>query len=358
MIRCAWFLTDLRGGGAERVPLLLGRTFGETHLEVVLLKNVVEHMVPSDGPRIVALSDGRASLYRSAVPIFRRAVRVASKADILVAGLEWAPTYFATACGLASRTPFVAVVQTDLGRFYAERRAEHPPWALRWCLNRASAVVAVSEDARTSLVNLGVHERRLTVIRNPAPAWGMSRAADRGLRRILTVGSLKPIKGIDVAVSASAQLRDRAIEWEFVGDGPERPRLIALAHALGVAEMVRFTGFAPDVRPHYTAADIFVLPSRTEGSPLVLAEAMAAGLPIVATRCGTGVEALLGDGRAGILVPADEPQALADAVRALLDDPAQARRLGAGAAERAKEFSAEAIAGHYESLFREVLGRG
>jgi glycosyltransferase involved in cell wall biosynthesis len=138
----------------------------------------------------------------------------------------------------------------------------------------------------------------------------------------------------------------------LVGDGPEREALIALARNKGVA--LTMAGQISDVAPYFAAADVFVLPSHSEGSPNVLLEAMAAGLPVVATAVG-GVPDTVTDGEQALLVPAAQPQAMADAIRRLLTDGNLALRLGTSARERATaQFSPEARVRRIAEIYRRV----
>lgn len=116
-----------------------------------------------------------------------------------------------------------------------------------------------------------------------------------------------------------------------------------------------FVGWSEDVRSHLAGVDLLVLPSRSEGFPLTIVEAMLAGLPVVATRVGSVPEAVR-DGETGLLVARDDPVALAAALRRLADDPHQRRRMGArGRRVAAASFTVEAMAGAYEALYADVL---
>jgi glycosyltransferase involved in cell wall biosynthesis len=112
----------------------------------------------------------------------------------------------------------------------------------------------------------------------------------------------------------------------IVGDGPERRALLAAAESAGIADRVIFAGHVEDVRPYYKMADVMALPSYTEGSPNVLLEAMAAGVPIVATAVG-GVPEIVTDGESALLTPAGDAPGLAAGISALLDDRELAREL-------------------------------
>jgi glycosyltransferase involved in cell wall biosynthesis len=142
----------------------------------------------------------------------------------------------------------------------------------------------------------------------------------------------------------------------LVGDGPERGALEALAAELGVAERLVVTGWTESARRWLPTFDAFALPSLWEGMPLVILEAMHAGLPVVASDVGSVTEAVA-DGETGYVVaPGDEP-ALRERLARLLGDPALRARLGErGRAVAAERFTAAAMARRYEAVYAEVLG--
>jgi glycosyltransferase involved in cell wall biosynthesis len=158
-------------------------------------------------------------------------------------------------------------------------------------------------------------------------------------RNALFIGRLDPIKGLDTLAEAARLLGD--VPVDVVGDGPLRSQLGA---------PLVLHGAAKDVSPWLRRAGVFVLPSRAEGFGLALLEAMAHGCACVATDVD-GSRALLAEG-AGVLVPPGDAEALASAIRRLLDDPEAARALGARARSRAEQaFSARAMVDAYEQLY-------
>ena len=175
---------------------------------------------------------------------------------------------------------------------------------------------------------------------------------------LLWVGRLDPIKGLDVLVKAVALLAaTRPVRLAVVGEGSFRGELDRVVASQGVADRVHLLGPRRDVPRLLQAADVFVFPSRTEGLPNALLEAMAAGLPIVTTDA-PGCRDLIQDGRTGLVVPVDDPAALADAVGRLLSDHRLADRLAACAAEAAaRNFRLEKCFGAYRSLYRLTLRR-
>jgi glycosyltransferase involved in cell wall biosynthesis len=203
--------------------------------------------------------------------------------------------------------------------------------AQRWAYRAAHAVVANSDAACDQLVREGVPPDRLHLIANglDATRFVPNPEPRSAIRRIVTVANLRPEKGHDTLLAAAPRILERYPDatLTFVGDGPQRDHLETLTRALGLTGRVTFLGECRDVVPALTASDLFVLPSRSEAFPNALIEAMAAGLPVVATAVG-GIPEVVSDGGNGLLVPPDDTYALADAVLTLMDDPTRAALLG------------------------------
>jgi glycosyltransferase involved in cell wall biosynthesis len=173
---------------------------------------------------------------------------------------------------------------------------------------------------------------------------------------VVCVARLKPEKALDTLVRAAAALRPRhpGLRVAIAGDGPEASGLRALSDELGVSGVVELLGARDDVGAVLAAADAFCLPSRYEGLPLSLLEAMQAGLPCVATTVG-GIPDVVEDGRDGLLVPPSDDAALIAALDRVLGDPALRARLGTAAAEHvARTCAPAAVAARYADLYERV----
>ena len=210
-------------------------------------------------------------------------------------------------------------------------------------LRRADAVVAVSADVAGRVRSLAP-AAPVGVIQNGVDLgfWTDGGGGEREPGRVVQVGTLRHVKGQDVALRALVLLRADLphVRLELVGDGPWREHLDALAAELGVRDAVTFAGaLGPaQIRERLHRASVCVLPSRSEGLPLTLLEAMAAGAPVVASAVG-GVPEVAGEPPCVRLVPPDRPEALAEALRSLLAEPEEAGRLAARARTRVEAFS-------------------
>jgi glycosyltransferase involved in cell wall biosynthesis len=173
-----------------------------------------------------------------------------------------------------------------------------------------------------------------------------------------TVTRLSPQKAPLDFVRAAALVAKQAPQTWFimVGDGPLRPAVEALAAELGITDRLVLTGLRGDVPELIAAFDIFALASLWEGLPRVLPQAMAAGLPLVVTACDGCAEAVA-DGVNGLLVLPGEPQALAQALLTLLNDPALARQMGAAGQARVEEFSDRRMVNQIATLYTELLSQ-
>lgn len=183
---------------------------------------------------------------------------------------------------------------------------------------------------------------------------------DAQVPEILTVGRLVPVKGQALLVEAMAELRRRGLEARLtiVGDGPQMPELRSLAKRLGVEDRIELAGAVGqnEIRSYYARADVFALPSLAEGLPVVLIEALAMGIPVVASRI-TGIPELVEEGVSGLLVTPGRSDELAGALETLLAEPAERRRaMGRAGRDRVEaEFDIERTAAQLTSVFREMV---
>jgi glycosyltransferase involved in cell wall biosynthesis len=258
----------------------------------------------------------------------------------------------------AVQRPIVSTVHGFTSGDWKNRLYE---WLDRRALRKFDAVVAVSRPLQDRLRASGVAERRLHLIRNAWAPTGPCRTREEARRalglpptaRIVGwVGRLTAEKGPDVFVTSLARTSPTLLA-SVLGDGPLRPSLEATARRLGLGLRLRWHGVVPHAGELLPAFDLLVLSSRTEGTPMVLLEALAAGVPVVATGVG-GIPDVVTPGEA-LLVPPERPDILAQAVEEVLADAEAARRRSEVARRRlVAEFALDPWLDSYETLYRSV----
>jgi glycosyltransferase involved in cell wall biosynthesis len=220
--------------------------------------------------------------------------------------------------------------------------------------HRSTVVTPCEALAHYARDHVGVAPDRVTVVPNgvPLPSEPGARAPRTGPVVAVWLGLMQPVKRVPALVRAAADVPD--LRLRLVGDGPERPVVEAAIARAGSAARVELVGHAADPGAHLAGADLFVLPSAAEACPLALLQAMARGLPVVASRAG-GIPEIVRDGIDGLLVPTGDDRGLVEALRALVADPALRARMGRSAREQvAGCFTVERCARRLLDVYREV----
>jgi glycosyltransferase involved in cell wall biosynthesis len=225
---------------------------------------------------------------------------------------------------------------------------------------RLDCLVAICRDTREEAVRAGISRDKTAFIPNGVdcalfrPAAGLPRGS-----RIVCAGSLVRRKGFHVVIAAVRHLHERGIRaaLDIVGEGHERQNLEAAAHS-GIPEgAVRFHGSRENILPWLRSASVCVIASFAEGLPNILLEAMACGLPVVATAVG-GITDVIQHGENGILVEPASAQQLASALEMLFKDPQKAQRLGARARKTVEaQYCLDAVADKYLHLYDRLAGK-
>jgi glycosyltransferase involved in cell wall biosynthesis len=234
----------------------------------------------------------------------------------------------------------------------------------RWTIGLVDCVMVVSANVRDFCIShIGLPAEKLVVIYNGvdlpqdrlAPREKARAELDLPLRApvVGAVSRLDPVKGVEVLLRAIAWVEDAHLA--IVGDGPERASLAALVDDLGLSDRVHWAGQRRDAPHLLSAFDLFVQPSLHEGLPNAVLEAMAAGLPVVATAVGGTSEVVI-DEVTGFLVPPRDPQALAQGMRTLLHNSALRRKMGRAGRERVERyFSLEHMVGQTQAVYERLL---
>jgi glycosyltransferase involved in cell wall biosynthesis len=364
-LRVVQVLAPAPAGGAESVVVALCAGL-RARGHAVLLAALVgpgdeDHPVPARA---------RALGVEVAVLAHRTRAYLAERAAIVALLRRFAPDVAHThgyradvVAGLAARAVGVPRVTTAHGFIGGDWRGVAYEWLQLQAARRAAAAVAVSTPIVERYRRAGVPGERIHLLRN---AWSgrepLPRAAarrrlglDPAAPLVGFVGRLSWEKGPDLLLEAAARLARAHVV--FVGDGPDRTALAARAAALGLGERVHFLGLVPDAGLLAAALDAYALPSRTEGTPIALLEAMAARLPIVAAAVG-GVPDVVSEAEAW-LVPCDDANGLGAALGAALADPAAARARGDAARRRLeRDFAPDAWLAAHEALYAALRAPG
>lgn len=267
--------------------------------------------------------------------------------------------------GSAARWAGVPVIVSTVyavGQYRRSKRRRSDRLLDLACAALPTHILAVSGAVKNDLIDrIELDASDITVIHTgiepPAKADSSPRDGAIRERTILTLARLSYEKGIDTLIDAAAVLHRThpAARFIVVGDGPDRAELEGRIRARGLDGIVRLAGFTDDVWPNLNACDVVVIPSKSEGMPNALLEAMAAGKPIVATTVG-GIPEAITHRENGLLVKPELPSELAAAIGDVLDDDAFAERLGSNARRTVDErFHVRDIAARYMDLYDRLL---
>jgi glycosyltransferase involved in cell wall biosynthesis len=335
-VHLAFFMASLADGGIGKMRLHLTSELVKRGIQVDLLLGrtdspYVHRIHPEVRVIHVYTSHSIAGVPRLAYYLWKRRpdVLITERVRVNVAALR--------AARLARlRTKVFAGVHTtmseELAHLRPEKKRSHFAAMSRYYPRNAGLIAVSRGVARDLLETLRIPHERIHVVRNPVVTPELVRMADVQASHpwfsedsppvVLGAGRLEPQKDFSMLIRAFALLRrQRPSRLVILGQGGQRDQLHRLAKELGVAEEVSFPGFVDNPYAYMARSRLFVLSSAWEGSPNVLVEALAVGVPVVATDCPSGPREILQDGRYGILVPVGDVPALASAMAETLARP-------------------------------------
>jgi glycosyltransferase involved in cell wall biosynthesis len=311
---------------------------------------------------------------RAVFPVFSYILDTARLAARLAPELIHCNTYFPVYSGvMAARWMKVPVVSTfhdiyGLGGWIKSQNSVM--WGLAGHLATIIAtqlphdrIISVSPQCKQKLLALSIREDKITVVPNGVDLTLFDTTRVKKIsKQVLYVGRLVEFKHVDWLIEAFAKVLKEIPEAKLkvVGDGPERSRLQDLVRKMGIRKHVTFTGLTPTyeaVIHYYKESEVFVLPSTVEGEAIVLKEAMAAGLPLIAMNVpGSGVLSLIRDEKNGFLLEPGRPKLIAEKVIQLLQDKKLRERRGKTGRKFVEKFDWEAIAERTLQVYQEVIG--
>jgi glycogen synthase len=229
---------------------------------------------------------------------------------------------------------------------------------LRLIWKNAFSIIANSNGLRDLALAFDAHYE-IPVIPNGVDTSQFTASnRDWSSPHILSVGRVVYQKGFDLGMRALSQLKDFRWTWTIAGDGPQMATLKTMAEEYGINDRIHFAGWlsSEKLKEQYAAANVFLFPSRHEGMPNAVLEAMASGLPVVATKIA-GNEELVVDGETGRLVPTEDVESLQESLKPLLVDAQMREQMGCAARQRVElSFSWASVAQKYKEILQRSIG--
>jgi glycosyltransferase involved in cell wall biosynthesis len=367
-------------GGGEKQFYEISRLAARRGHEVTVLTCRFPGQPPEefvDGVRVLRVGLSRepktGGARREVLPVLSYVLRTAMRAVTLDADLIHCNTYFPVYSGKITtrlcHTPLVTTFH-DIYRLRDWISSQNSLlWGLAGHVVTVTAarlshhqIIAVSPQCKQKLISLGIHGENIAVIPNGVDLTLFDSIETQEVPcQILYVGRLISTKNVDKLIYAFSEVSKHVPEasLKIVGDGPESTSLKRLVHSLGLRPKVTFTGTTPTydaVARHFKESALFVLPSTVEGESIATKEAMAASLPVIATRiAGSGVLSIVKDGVNGFLVDPDQPTMLTERILELLQDDRKSRAMGAAGREFVQECDWGVIADRTLQVYSEVM---
>ena len=286
-------------------------------------------------------------------------VLITTRPSLHLAAALWAP-------------PTVSTIAWDHLNFPQRHRRPRQVKVLEASLPQLDTFAVLTEadaaDYRSALARLGVREDQVAVVRNAlpwepsaSPSGGRAGVQDTGDRTttVVTAGRLVRRKGVDRVIRGFAPIARRRPDWhlDVWGQGPERGPLGVLVAKLGLTDQIHFRGYTEDLQTELEHASVYALGSRSEGFPMVLLEAMSAGLPLVAFDCPRGPEEIVVSGRNGFLVPDGDLEGFTRGLSTLIEDAELRGTLSHQARDDAQQYAPSTILAGWERLIERAAAR-
>lgn len=349
-------------GGAPKVVLNLlthlARTNTEIELEVAVLYDIGHfgELLINAGIPVQSLK----ARFKYDPQLLPHLISFLQKGKFDIVHVHLFPAYYLAACSsVLVQSPKWIYTEHNVWN----RRRKYPVMKLvdAGVYSRYDRIIACSTQAAKALIAwLPFVRNKVWTIPNavkiPASPKENFRALSGNKILFLFAGRLEYAKGIDILLRALYIMKDKKFDLLIVGDGSQRQRLEQLSADMQLSEQVKFLGERADLPDLMRTADCLIMPSRWEGLPMVLLEAMATGLPVIASAAG-GIPEVIQDGINGYLVPPENVAALAQRLQSVIDNPVILQSMGRLARERiTEEYSIDKMAQSHLQIYQEVLG--
>jgi len=364
MRKVVFITPSLRGGGAERVVVNLLRHMNRSDIELTLITLKLEGPYVSQLPADTQVVDlGTKRVRHSIVRLVREINRI--QPDVVVSTLGHLNVALLALRPFLKKRPKIVLRETNAPSFAMRQAGKSGLYRMlyRWFYPKADRVIALSKGMADDLLAFSkLSKEKVSIIYNPVVTEEIHRQADEAVDHpwlqhkelpvCISVGRLVEQKNYDLLLRGFAKaIQAVPARLLILGEGPKRVHLETLAEQLGIRSYVDFVGFTPNPYAYMARSDLFVLSSSWEGMPNVLLEALAVGLPAVATAC-IGVPDVLDGGRYGRMIPIGGEEELSEAIRTSLSGGSEADRQRQR--ERAGQFHIDIIAGEYREVLTSV----
>ena len=356
----------LGGGGAERVMSIVANYWVSQGWDVTLIMLVAATQPPFYplDPRIKLKSLGIAGISANLlaaigntwqrVKVLRKEI-IASQPDVVISFMNSVNVYAILACWKLNIPTIVSEHiypgSTDANKIWQ--------FMMKWTYRYADLVTVLTQNALPFYP--AAQGYRTIVMPNPVMTPAPVVAMDRLLAApsLIAIGRFEPQKGFDLLMKAFHQIQAKYPDWQItiLGEGPMRSALEDLRSQLQLTDRIHLPGLVTNVQEYLRQADLFVMPSRFEGFPMALCEAMACGLPVLAADCLSGPREIVEDGVNGVLVATEDVDALAAGLDALMSNPAKRQQLAQNAPQILDRFGLDRVMGIWKNAIEGVIAR-
>jgi len=372
MKKIIFILPNLSGGGAEKVILKLAEFLNSTNkvkADILIFKNKFDYDASSFSGKIISIFPENKKIKKIFFPFIFKLYKNFKNYDILIGGLELFPSYSAVLIGKIQRKKIILMNHTFLSEYIKKKCSKQKcilHKILTIIINRfANKIVSVSIQSMKDLEKkFFLPKKKLTYIYNPIDLKEIKKLSKEPLeetyksiffkKTIISVGRLDYQKGFDLLINAVSLIKNLDFNLAILGQGEDETKLKNLTKKLNLDKKIFFLGFQKNPFKFLKHSIFYVLPSRFEGFPMALIEAMAVGLPVISTNCQSGPAEILKNGEYGTLVPVENFEELAEAIKNYLNDDKLLKHFSEKSIQRAKDFDITIIGNKWLDLLKNL----